>query len=148
MTCGQIAARMGTSPSAVSQLISRATSALEARGVEAPQVVAAQEVDAMLPRATRVYRKALKEYEGDDKDKDRAVNVATNILKGRQVLVSKTQEDRTHTQHSIEEKRLTAILDNKLTDQLGLDRDIIDVEAIVEDEPTTPPAGGTTKGDG
>ena len=49
-------------------------------------------IDNALPEAVSVYDKAMRNY---DTKPDLAVNVATNVLKGTQVLVPKTAEDKT-----------------------------------------------------
>ena len=87
--------------------------------------------------------KALDQHAKSDKAMDRAVNVATNHLKGLGVYVSKSEQMSTEHKSVIEEKRLKVILENKLTEQLRLDRDVIDVDAVVVDEPDPPPVGGT-----
>lgn len=141
----QVADRLGITRQAVCVHVNKVLAAIKEKDPDSPIVKQRNNLTDLLPRTHKVYRHALKHYQGGEKSLDAAIKVSDTINKGLQVLVPKSEEAKNI--HTIEEKRLTAILDNKLTDQLGLDREIIDVDAIVEDTSTTPPGGGTTSDD-
>ena len=105
-------------------------------------------IDNALPKAVAVYDKAMDNYATKP---DLAVNVATNVLKGTQVLIPKTMEDKTTKRLELIVKAEATANKLELVDLLGLDAgDAIDVDCeVIDDRPnntakqTDPPTGGT-----
>ena len=108
-------------------------------------------IDNTLPKAIGVYDKALDNY---DTKPDLAVNVATNVLKGVQVLVPKTQEDKTTRKLELNVK--ADVIAQELGELLGLDTsNAVDTNYTVIDDNDNqcqpdkedPPAGGPDSDD-
>ena len=97
-------------------------------------------VNNALPKAIDIYDKALDNY---DKKPDLAVNVATNVLKGTQVLVPKTQEDKTTKRLELIVKAEATANKLELVDLLGLEATEADYEVIDTDTTTDPPPQGS-----
>ena len=104
-------------------------------------------IDNALPKAVAVYDRAMDDY---DNKPDLAVNVATNVLKGTQVLIPKTMEDKTTKRLELIVKAEATANKLELVDLLGLDVDNIeatDYEIVSDSElslsPKDPPPGGS-----
>jgi len=86
---------MGNAPSNVANLLRLAHEALEDSGIESPVQAGVNAVDKLIDKSVKVFDKALAYKDGDtDGSKNRAVTVATGVLRGRGVLVDRTSIDK------------------------------------------------------
>ncbi|MCK5020243.1 MAG: hypothetical protein KAS32_24605 [Candidatus Peribacteraceae bacterium] len=90
-------------------------------------------VDNSLPKAVEFYDTTMTDAladKADDKAKDRGLAVATNTLKGLQVLIPKTQEDKTTRKLELNVK--ADVIAQELGELLGLDTsNAIDVDCEI-----------------
>lgn len=140
----QIAQKLGTSEQNVSQHLQRSRAYLQKYDPDSPILKAQQELDNYLPQAVQAVKDTIEQ----NSNESLRYQASKDLLQGRQVYVKRTEEHKEEHKTELQIKAELAARENKLIDLYNLDKEPVEVDYELVDEPETPPpAGDKPRGD-